>query len=207
MSIEKSSTARSVGLIVVALVAGLAAFATLMNTVGRAPAPAAQDPAPAAQPAGQDAEVQRLAREVETLTKRVDELERKLAMIPAASLPTGFSGSQKLRKIISLSFPRNTLERTMQLLSEELDMPITIRGGDLQLEGITKNQSFSLDQRDKPAAEILQVIMKQANPNGKLVYIIMPTRDGKSDEMFITTRAAVAKNGETLPPELQQKPR
>ena len=115
------------------------------------------------------------------------------------------TAAQKLQKKTSLSFPRNTLEVSMQLLAEDLQVPITIRGGDLQLEGITKNQSFGLDLRDKPATEILQTIMKQANPDGKLVYIIKPTADSKGEEIFITTRAAVAKNKETLPPELELK--
>ena len=51
--------------------------------------------------------------------------------------------------------PRDTLEKSMEMLGREIDTEIVILGGDLQLEGITKNQSFGLDERDKPAEEIL----------------------------------------------------
>src|SRR5690606_10820882 len=56
------------------------------------------------------------------------------------------TAAEKIKKRISLAFPRNTLEVSMQMLAEEIGLPITIIGGDLQLEGITKNQSFGLDQ-------------------------------------------------------------
>ena len=81
-----------------------------------------------------------------------------------------------------------------------------IEGKDLQLEGITKNQSFGLDERDKPADEILRKVMQLANPDGKLVYVLKPLEPGGKDVVFITTRAAVAKRGDKLPPELEQAP-
>ena len=107
--------------------------------------------------------------------------------------------AEKIKQIISLSFPRDTLEQTMVLLGDEIDVPIEILGSDLQLDGITKNQSFDLDERDKPADEILRVIMAKANPAGKLIYII------KDKKLFITTRAAAAKRGDVIPKELQLK--
>jgi hypothetical protein len=73
-----------------------------------------------------------------------------------------------------------------------------ILGGDLQLEGITKNQSFGLDEKDKTADEILRVILAKSNPDGKLVYIVKE-QDGE-EWVLITTRAAVEKRGDTLPP-------
>ncbi len=116
--------------------------------------------------------------------------------------PTGNTPADKLKKVISLTFDRDTLEKSMVMLGDELGTPIEIIGGDLQLEGITKNQSFGLDEKNKMGSEILQVIMKKANPDGKLVYIIKPKMPGGEDMIYITTRSAVAKRGDKLPPEL-----
>jgi serine/threonine protein kinase len=114
----------------------------------------------------------------------------------AASKPT--SAKQKLQQKTSLSFPRDTLEKSIQLLSEEIGLPIEILGNDLKLEGITKNQSFGLDEKNKPAEEILRVILMRANPDGKLVYVFRGAGDG--DSLVITTRAAAAERGDPVPP-------
>jgi hypothetical protein len=114
--------------------------------------------------------------------------------------------TQALRQNISLSFPRNTLEGCLELLSEEIGVTVHIEGGDLQQEGITKNQSFGLDERDEPAEEILRKVMQLANPDGKLIYVIRPVEPGGKDVVFVTTRAAAAKRGDKLPTELQQSP-
>ncbi len=121
---------------------------------------------------------------------------------PAPAQPAGNTPADKLKKVVSLTFDRDTLEKSMVMLGEELGMPIEIIGTDLQLEGITKNQSFGLDERNKTGSEILQVIMKKANPDGKLVYIIKPKEPGGEEMLFITTRAAVEKRKDKLPPEL-----
>ncbi len=39
------------------------------------------------------------------------------------------------------------LERCLELLAKEIDVEIIIQGADLQAEGITRNQSFGLDER------------------------------------------------------------
>jgi hypothetical protein len=109
-----------------------------------------------------------------------------------------------LKQKISLSFPRNTLEKCLEMLGDEIEAPVHIEGKDLQLEGITKNQSFGLDERDKPADEILRTVMLKANPDGKLVYVIRPLKPGGKDVVFITTRAAATKRGDNLPRELEQ---
>ncbi len=121
---------------------------------------------------------------------------RVAANAGAAAAPR--TAKEKLEQKISLSFPRDTLEKSVQLLAEEIGLPITIRGGDLQLEGITKNQSFGLDERDKPAEAILRVILMKANPDGKLIYVFRGAGDG--DSLEITTKAAAAKRGDTVPP-------
>lgn len=106
------------------------------------------------------------------------------------------------KKNISLSFVRDTLEKSMEYLSAEIGVPIQIIGADLQLEGITKNQSFGLDEKNKPAGEILRNVLKLANPDGKLVYVIK--KEGDQEVILITTRAGAAKRNDPIPPELQQ---
>lgn len=79
-------------------------------------------------------------------------------------------------------------------------MPIAIVGSDLQLEGITKNQSLNnVEERDQPAADVLRKLLSLANPDGKLVYQIKPDSAGR-ETIYITTRPAVLKRGESLPP-------
>ena len=97
----------------------------------------------------------------------------------------------------------------VKYLSDEIGVPIVILGGDLQLEGITKNQSFGLDASNTPAEQVLLQILTRANPDKtatgpadpkqKLVYVIRPGDDGR-DTICVTTRSAAAKRGEALPP-------
>jgi len=103
-----------------------------------------------------------------------------------------------LAKPISLVFVKDTLEKSIQMLADEIGVDMEILGSDLQLEGITKNQSFGLDEKQKPAAAVLRAILAKANPDGKLVYVIRRTDAGERIE--ITTRAAVDKRGDTLAP-------
>jgi hypothetical protein len=105
---------------------------------------------------------------------------------------------------VSLSFPRDTLERALELLAREIDTPIIILGADLQTEGITKNQSFGLDERDKTARDVLAKVLAQANPDGKLVYVIKPGEEG-DEAIYITTRAAAARRQEPLGDGQKQK--
>ena len=105
---------------------------------------------------------------------------------------------EKLAKKLTLTFAKDNLERSIQMVSDETGVPMEILGGDLQLEGITKNQSFGLDEKDKTADEILRVILAKSNPDGKLVYIVK--EQAGEEWVFITTLAAVAKRGDKLPP-------
>ncbi|HWC91231.1 MAG TPA: serine/threonine-protein kinase, partial [Pirellulales bacterium] len=128
---------------------------------------------------------------------------------PGASAASGSQAKTPaalLDKKITISFPRNTLEMCMKMMEDELGIPIVIQGGDLQLDGITKNQSFGLDEHDKPAREIFKKILLQANPDGKLVYVFKPNDSGSGEMIWLTTRAAVAKRGDQLPPELEKAP-
>ena len=129
----------------------------------------------------------------------------RTAAPPVAQTPqTPQTIAEKLKTKTSLSFPRNTLEMSLNMLADDLGIEIEILGGDLQQEGITKNQSFGLDERDQPAGDILRKIMLLANPAGKLVYVIKPQAGG-GEVLQVTTRAGVEKRGDKLPPELETK--
>lgn len=111
--------------------------------------------------------------------------------------------AEKLRQRTTLSFPRETLEKALEMLASDTKIPVQIAGGDLQLDGITKNQSLSIDLRDLPAGKILVEILRQANPDRsavgpadprqKLVYVM------RGDAVIVTTRAAATQRGEELP--------
>ena len=131
--------------------------------------------------------------------------ELALAQAPAAAAaPVAASTSApadalgKLKKKMTLTFAKDTLEKTIQMISDETGVPMEIAGPDLQLEGITKNQSFGLDEQDKTAEQILKVVLQKANPDGKLVYVV--TKLDGADAILITTRAAAEKRGDTLAP-------
>jgi hypothetical protein len=119
-----------------------------------------------------------------------------VAVVKQPGAATG-SPAGGLQKKISLVFAKDTLEKSIQMLSEEIGMPMEILGGDLQLEGITKNQSFGLDERDKPAEAVLRTILAKSDSAGRLVYVIRK-RDGV-ESIEITTKAAAAKRGDPLP--------
>ena len=142
-------------------------------------------------------------------------LETELALAEAprpSNSATASSGNKTqtiaelLQKKTTLTFPRDTLEKSLENLFRDVGINYEILGTDLQLEGITKNQSFGLDEQDKPAGEILRKIMILANPDGKLVYVVKPKQPGGPEMLFITTRSAAAKRKDTLPPELAAAP-
>ena len=92
------------------------------------------------------------------------------------------------------------------MVGEDLGIPVVILGSDLQAEGITKNQSFGLEERDQPAREILRKIMIRANPDGKLIYVARAPAGGGAETLYITTRAGARQRGEDLPAEFREQP-
>jgi serine/threonine protein kinase len=110
----------------------------------------------------------------------------------------------KLSQKMSLTFAKDTLEKSVQMIADEIGVPIEILGGDLQLEGITKNQSFGLEERDKTAEAVLRTILAKSDPAGRLVFVVR-MQDGK-EMIAVTTKAAAAKRGEKLPPGFEEQP-
>ena len=125
----------------------------------------------------------------------------------AAVQPAAKTVAEKLKAPATVTFARDTLEMAVQFLSDEINVPIVIVGSDLQLEGITKNQSFGLDAQDRPAEQVLLEILTLANPEKtatgptdpkqKLVYVTRKEADG--EKIYITTRSSAEKRGEKLP--------
>ncbi len=120
---------------------------------------------------------------------------------------------ERLRQTTSLVFSKETLQKALEMLSEDIGVPLEIAGRDLQLEGITKNQSFGIDLHDQPAAEILLAVLLRANPDQtasgptdvkqKLVYVLRQGEiKGEGDQpgaIVVTTRSAANRRGEKLP--------
>lgn len=107
--------------------------------------------------------------------------------------------SALLDRKISLTFPSNSLEDALRLMADEVGVPIEILGTDLQEIGVTKNQRFGLDEREKPAKEILKAMLLKARPDGQVIFIVK-AKSGEKDEMiWITTRAAAEKRKDTIP--------
>ncbi len=116
---------------------------------------------------------------------------------------------QRLRQTTSLVFPKETLQRALEMVSEDLGISLEIAGRDLQLEGITKNQSFGIDLRDRPGAEILLAVLMRANPDRtasgpsdvrqKLVYVLREAEGDRPGVIVVTTRTAASQRGEKLP--------
>lgn len=126
----------------------------------------------------------------------------RAAAVAAAAPAAPQDALGKLQKKMSLTFAKDTLEKSIQMVSDEAGVPMEIFGPDLQLEGITKNQSFALDERDKTVEAVLRVILAKANPDGKLVFVVQKKDD--EELIAITTRAAVAKRGDKLPPGFEE---
>lgn len=125
------------------------------------------------------------------------------AVAPLAEAGPPKSIAERLQKKTTLRFGREELEAALNMLAEDVGVPITIRGQDLQLDGITRNQLFAIDIADRPAEEILVEILRRANPDKtatgpadprqKLVYVV------DAGGIIITTRSQAAERGERLP--------
>ncbi|MCH5373282.1 MAG: hypothetical protein JJ992_04855, partial [Planctomycetes bacterium] len=115
----------------------------------------------------------------------------------------------------TIRFPQDSLEFAMQNIETEvrdrfpnLAFPFAIRilGGDLEKNGITRNQQIrEFDQQDRPLAEILTAMVLKANPKAttdprdpsqQLIWAIGPSPEGADHgAILITTRDAAAQRG------------
>jgi len=128
--------------------------------------------------------------------------------IPAATPAEPLSMDERLQRVTSLAFTKESLEQALDMLAQDIGVGIRIAGSDLQLGGITKNQTLSLNMRAQPAGEILVEVLRKANPdqtttgpsdpNQKLVYVVSE-RAGQSETILVTTRSAAENRGDQLP--------
>ncbi len=116
---------------------------------------------------------------------------------------------ERLRQPMTLRFEQDTLESALRMVAEAVGVEIVIAGRDLELDGITKNQSFGIDVADQPAEEVLLRILRLANPDKsaksasdpaqKLVYVIRSSLSNDEEEVVVTTRSQAEQRGESLP--------
>jgi hypothetical protein len=139
---------------------------------------------------------------------------------PAKALPKTLD--EALQRKTTFTFAQQSLEFAMrdlaldaadQLKGSGVEFAIKILGGDLEKDGITRNQSVrDFDQKDRTFAEILTALVRKANPDPsakgpddpaqKLIWVVGPDPDDASKQVIlITTRAAAETNKYTLPPE------
>lgn len=127
-----------------------------------------------------------------------------------SAAPQELTLNERLERPVTLSFTKDTLQRALELLAEEIEAEIKIEGNELRVDGITQNQTLAIDLHDRPAREILTEILRRANPDRtaenaadprqKLVYVV-EEGDGGQSRMIVTTRAAALRRGLALPAE------
>ncbi|MDG2409599.1 MAG: protein kinase [Pirellulales bacterium] len=129
---------------------------------------------------------------------------------PKTSVTTvaALSFEQRMNQPITLSFGRDNLLQAVNLLSQESGILMKIIGRDLELEGITQNQSFEISMKNKPVNKILVEVLQLANPHKnlklsaneqKLIYVIKQAATEDQPVIWITTRTAASKRGDTIP--------
>ena len=127
---------------------------------------------------------------------------------PSASPAAELSFEQRMNQPMTLSFGRDNLLQAVNLLSQESGIPMKIIGRDLELEGITQNQSFGISMKNKPVKKILIEVLQLANPGKhfklsaneqKLIYVIKQAVPEEQPVIWITTRTAASKRGDTIP--------
>ena len=144
---------------------------------------------------------------------------------PGAAVAVGPSkpkGPQSLEELLArkmnLSFDQKSLEFSMRDVETDLkdtypnlpfDFQVKIIGGDLEKDGITRNQQVrDISVRDKSVAEVLTSICVTAaatgkaasSPEQKLIWVVGPDpEDAAKQIVLVTTRNAAAAKNYTLP--------
>ena len=136
--------------------------------------------------------------------------------------PTKPQGPKTIQELLgskmTLAFDQKSLEFSMRDVETDMkdtypnlpfDFRVKIIGGDLEKDGITRNQQVrDINVRDKSLAEVLTAIVVTAastgkppsSPEQKLIWVIGPDpEDASKQVVLVTTRNAAAANNYTLP--------
>ena len=124
-----------------------------------------------------------------------------------------------LKSKITLSFPEFDLNLAMQeaqdtVLTDFKNLPfkfkILIVGGDLEEEGITRNQKVvDFNMQDATVADVLTAMVRKANPvttvtdpsekDQKLLWVVAPDPGDSSNKIVLITTRKVAEQKYTIP--------
>lgn len=107
--------------------------------------------------------------------------------------------AKRLAEKITLRAPNIPFDDALDRIADEAKIKIVLLNKDLQQDGITKNQRVKLEEVEQPAREVLRKLLLQANPDGKLIYVIKVDKETDEQAVFVTTRRAAAKRGDKLP--------
>jgi serine/threonine protein kinase len=151
---------------------------------------------------------------------------------PAAVGPAAPKGPKTVEEVLAMkskmAFDANSLEFCMRDLAIDVqdvakgspfakggpqEFAIKILGDDLQLDGITRNQTVRDFNKEGPINEILTALVVQANsrkppddPDQKLIWVIGTDPENPAKPMvLITTKAAAAKKKFNVPAVFQAK--
>lgn len=139
-----------------------------------------------------------------------------LVCLARSSAKEGPSLSEILHSKTSFEIKQDALERAAAALVAKVRkkgeaFEVRLVGKDLQIEGITRNQSIrDVSYKEKTVAEILTALVLKANPNTaikdpddprlKLIWTIAPDPDNPDREIvLITTRQAAKTRGDKIP--------
>jgi hypothetical protein len=144
------------------------------------------------------------------------------ADVPVSNSPppaAGLSLDEILARPIRLTIEQQSLEAAVSelagLIREQFTCPefqLRIIGGDLQLDGITRNQQIrDVRLEDQTLRQVLTELVRRANPiavestklaEQKLIWVVAPPEAGFGEwTVLITTRTAAKQKGYQVPPE------
>lgn len=126
---------------------------------------------------------------------------------PKVEDPTKWALMKKLSELeVKLVFAQNSLNRVVRELGQEYGFTVELNGGDLEMKGITQNQSFGMNVTEPtPLGKIFEQICFKANidKTTKSIdedkQILVFVTDAASNKVIITTRDKAHMRGDPWP--------
>lgn len=94
-----------------------------------------------------------------------------LALLLSLSIGS-FSSAGPLDGKVALSFQRTTTEKALKTLSHQSGVKIEINVGELTKQGITKNETFTIEVKKTSTRDALLKILRSGDDKGRLTYYI-----------------------------------